>query len=68
MFLLDDLPVAVESGCDRCTLKEKHIVKAFIDAFNKSPKLFDEFKAKYDPERKYLAKLEATVLANRGLK
>ncbi|CAB3231671.1 unnamed protein product [Arctia plantaginis] len=61
--LKSDLPVVVESSCDRCTPKEKHIVKAFIDAFNQAPKLFKDFKAKYDPKRIYLSNLEAAVAA-----
>ncbi|XP_045521965.1 putative odorant-binding protein A10 [Pieris brassicae] len=57
-----DLPEVFETSCSKCTDKQKHIFKRFIDeAKVKLPSEYGIFLQKYDTQGKFIQPLQAAI-------
>lgn len=53
---------AFQQACAKCTPAQKRLLRLFLEGLQKKmPEGLQAMKAKYDPDNKYLAALEAAI-------
>lgn len=53
----------VAEACAKCTLIQKKNVKKTVEALQKKPELYEEFRSKYDPKGEHMEAFTAFMAA-----
>ena len=62
VFFSENLPDALENGCEKCNEKQKELSKkALKHILEHKREQFDALEAKYDPDKKYRKRYEADL-------